>query len=60
VNLVVFYVLLTVHPGVTLGKWPTWCTIMLCNTFIVIILYMFRATLCSSSGGQILLIQHLV
>jgi len=30
------------------------------NTFIIIILYMFRATLCSSSGGQIVLIQHLV
>jgi len=22
-----FYVLLTVHPGITLGKSPTWCTI---------------------------------
>jgi len=33
---------------------------MLYNTFIVIILYMFRAILCSSSGGQIVLIQHLV
>ena len=52
----VFYVLLTVHPLMTLGKWPTWCTVMLYNTFIFIILYMFRATLCSSSGGQILLI----
>jgi len=39
-----------------LGKWSTWCTIMLYNTFIVIILYMFWATLCSSSGGQIVLI----
>jgi len=29
------------------------------NTFIII-LYMFRATSCSSSGGQIVLIQHLV
>jgi len=29
------------------------------NTFITV-LYMFRATSCSSSGGQILLIQHLV
>jgi len=35
----------------TLGKWPTWCTITLYKTFIIIILYMFRATLCSSSGG---------
>ena len=46
--------------GGSLGKWPTWCTIMFYNTFIIIILYMFRATLCSSSGGQIVLIQHLV
>jgi len=38
-----FYVLLKVHPGMTLGKWPTWCTISLYNTFIIIILYMFRA-----------------
>ena len=29
------------------------------NTFIIF-LYMFRALLCSSSGGQIVLIQHLV
>jgi len=43
-----------------LGKWPTWCTITLYKTFIIIILYMFRATLCSSSGGRIVLIQHLV
>jgi len=42
------------------GKWRTWCKIMIYNTFIVIILYMFRATVCSSSGGQIVLIQHMV
>jgi len=52
--------LLTVYPDTTLGKWSTWCTITLYNTFIITILYMFRATLCSSSGGQIVLIQHLV
>jgi len=35
------------------GKWPTWRTIPLFyNTFITI-LYMFQATLCSSSGGQL-------
>ena len=56
----VFFVTLTVHPGTTLGKWPTWCTITLYNMFIIIILYMFQATLCSSSGGQIVLLQHLV
>ena len=49
----IYYVLLTVHPGRTLGKWPTWSTIILYNTFIIIMLYMFRATLCSSPGGQI-------
>jgi len=55
-----FYVLPTVYSGTTRGKWPTWCKITLYNTFIVIILYMFPANLCSSSGGQIVLIQHLV
>jgi len=55
------YVLLTVHSGMTLGKSPTWCTITLYNAFIIIIiLYMFWATLCSSSGGQIVLIQQVV
>ena len=28
-----FYVLLTVHLGTTLGKWPAWCTITLYNSF---------------------------
>jgi len=46
--------------AMTLGKWPNWCTITLYNTFIIIILYMFRATLCSSSGGQIVFTQHLI
>ena len=41
-------------------KWSTWHIIVLFyNTFITV-LYMFRATSCSSSGGQILLIQNLV
>ena len=55
-----FYVLLTVHPGVTLDKRPNLCTITLYKTFIIVILYMFGATLCSSSVGRIALIQHLV
>ena len=46
------YILLTVHLDITSGKWPTWCTILLYNTFISI-LYMFRANTCSSSGGQL-------
>ena len=40
---------------VTVGRWPIWCTIILCNTFTVTIFYRFRATLSSSSGGQIVL-----
>ena len=36
------------------GRWPTWRTLLLYNTFISI-LYMFRANTCSSSGGQFLL-----
>ena len=35
----------------TSGRWPTWRTILLYNTFISV-LYMFRANACSSSGGQ--------
>ena len=34
------------------GRWPTWRTVLLYNTFISI-LYMFRANTCSSSGGQL-------
>jgi hypothetical protein len=42
-----------------LSQWQTWCTNF--NTFITILyMYMFRAISCSSSGGQIVLIQHLV
>jgi len=41
-----------------LRQWPTWCTNFL-NRFITII-YMFRAISCSSSGGQIVLMQYLV
>jgi len=41
-----------------LGKWPTWYTITLHKTFIIVMLYMFRVTLCSSSVGRIVLMQH--
>jgi hypothetical protein len=42
------------------SQWPSWCTDF-CNTFIIILyMYMFRAISCSSSGGQIVIIQHLV
>ena len=46
------YILLTVRIDITSGRWPTWRTILLYNTFISI-LYMFRANACSSSGGQL-------
>ena len=43
----------------SLSQWPTSCTNF--NTFITILyMYMFRAISCSSSGGQIVFIQHLV
>jgi hypothetical protein len=42
-----------------LSQWPTWFTNF--NKFITILyMYMFRTISCSSSGGQIALIQHLV
>jgi len=46
------YILLTMHLDITSGKWPTWRTILLYNTFISV-LYMFRANTCSSSGSQL-------
>jgi len=46
------YILLTAHLDITSGRWPTWCTILLYNTFISI-LYMFGANTCSSSGGHL-------
>ena len=47
-----------VHHSNNISQWPTWCT----NSFniFITILYMFRPISCSSSGGQIALIQHLV
>ena len=47
-----FYILLTVNLDMTSGRWPTWRTILLYNTFISF-LYMFRANTCSSSEGQL-------
>ena len=51
------FVSLTVHLSITLANDQLDAQIF--NTFITI-LYMFRAISCSSSGGQIVLIQHLV
>jgi len=54
-----FYVSLTVHLGITLAN--DQLDAQICNTFITILyMYMFRAISCSSSGVQIVLIQHLV
>jgi len=53
-----FYVLLTVHLSITLANDQPLHNFF--NTFITILyMYMFRAICCSSSGGQIVLIQHL-
>jgi hypothetical protein len=43
-----------------LSKRPTWHTNFLFYNKFITVLYMFGALLCSSSGGQIVLIQHLV
>ena len=53
-----FYVLLTLYLSITLVNDQLDAQLFY-NTFITV-LYMFRATPCSSSGGQIVLIQHLV
>jgi hypothetical protein len=52
------YILLTVHLVMILGKWPNWRTILF--YVFISILYMFRATSCSSSEESIASIQHLV
>jgi len=55
----VYYAYLKELVKPNLRQWPTWCTIF--STFITILyMYMFRAISCSSSVGQIVLIQHLV
>ena len=41
-----------------LGKWPTWRTIIF--YLFISILYVFRATQCSSSGESIVSVRHLV
>jgi hypothetical protein len=57
-NLLSFYILLTVHLVMILGKWQTWRTILF--YVFISILYMFRATSCSSSGESVVSIQQLV
>jgi hypothetical protein len=46
-----FYILLTVHHVMILGKWPTWCT----NSFLCVFISIYNSlrvssTQCSSSG----------
>ena len=54
-----FDISLTVHLSITLANDQLDAQIL--HTFITILyMYMFRAISCSSSGGQIVLIQHLV
>jgi len=54
-----FYILVTVHFGIILINSNQHDTQFLLYIFVSI-LYMFRATLCSSSGQSIVSIQHLV
>jgi len=43
-----FYILLTVHLVMILCKWPTWRTILFYVFILRVIIYMFRASSCSS------------
>jgi len=55
-----FNILLAVHPNIIIDFfYQLDAQILYFNTFITI-LYMFRALLCSSSGGQVVLVQPLV
>ena len=54
-----FDVLLTVHLSIILASDQLNVKILFFNEFIIF-LYMFRSLLCSSSGGQNCVIQHLV
>jgi len=54
-----FDVLLTVHLSIILATDQLNAQILVYNKFITF-LYMFRALLCSSSGGQNCILQHVV
>jgi len=56
-----FYVWLTVHPNILIicFYYQLDAQILYFNAFIVL-LYTFRALLCSSSGRQTVFVQHLV
>ena len=51
-----FYVLLTVHPCTFLQINPTRCTILL--SIFISLLYMFRTTMCPSSGEITVSMRH--
>jgi hypothetical protein len=53
------YILLILHLHNS-SQLPTWCTTPLFLKYFITSLYLFRALLCSSSGGKIVLLQHLV
>ena len=52
------YVLMTMHPCIILWIKPTWCTVFL--SMLVSFLYMFRVTVCPSSGEVAVSVRHLV
>ena len=56
-----FYILLTVHHVMILGKWPTWCTnFFYIYLFLFTTLYMFRAHRAHHQERKIVSIQPLV
>jgi len=54
----IFYIFFSVYPVMIHWKWPIWRTVLF--YVFISILYMFRATSCSSSGQSIVSIQRLV
>ena len=59
VNRDIFYILLTVHHVMILGKWPTWRTFFI-YLFTFLTLYMFRAHRAHHQERQIVSMQPLV
>ena len=55
-----FYILLTVHHVMILGKWPTWRTISSMYLFTFLTLYMFRAHRAHHQERKIVSMQPLV
>jgi hypothetical protein len=55
-----FYILLTMHLSIILANNQLDVQILCFIISFITVLYMFRAMSCSSSGGEIVLIQHLV